>query len=84
MVKKTLRTGLIKSFSSISSTYSNLTYYFFFVSQIPIYSISFILGISSSKNSDFKMESTFSKSSYLQNFEKINIIIQYLKDKTLY
>ena len=82
MVKKTLGTGPMKSFSSTSPTHSNSTRHSSSASQIPIYSMSSIPGISPSENSDSRAESTPSRSSYLQNFEEIDTIVQRLKDGT--
>lgn len=82
MVKKTLGTSPMKSFSSTSPTHSNSTHHFSSASQIPIYSISSISAISHLENSDFRAELTPFKSSYFQNFEEIDIIVQRLKDGT--
>lgn len=82
IVKKTLRTGPIKSFSSISPTHSNLMRHFSSRLQILIHSIPSIPKISPSKNSDSRAESTSSKSLYLQNFKEIDTIVQRLKDRT--
>lgn len=81
MVKKTLGTSPMKSFSSTSPTHSNSMHHFSSVSQIPIYSISSISAISHLENSDFRVELTPSKSSYFQNFEEIDTLVQRLKDE---
>ena len=63
VVKKSLRTGSIKSFSSTSPIFSNSMHHFFSFSQIPLFAISII---PLSKNLSYhKAESTFSQSSYL-------------------
>ena len=80
MVKKSLVTSQMKSLSFTSPIPSNSMHYFSFSSQILLSTISII---SPSENSShYKAESTFSQSSYLQNFKEINIIVQRFKDRT--
>lgn len=80
MVKKSLRTDSKKSLFSTLLILSNLIRQFSSFSQILL---SAILTIPLSKNSShYKAELTFFQSSYLQDFEKIDTIVQCLKDKT--
>lgn len=82
MANKYLGTNFIKSLSINLPIYLNSIYHFFSISKILIYFSSLILKVLSFETSNLRAELTPSKFSYFWDFEKINNIIEYLKDRT--
>lgn len=66
------------------SIISNLTCHFSSFSQVFITFMSPISAILSCESSNHKAKLTFSSSFYLQDVEKVDIIVQWLKDETFW